>query len=136
MRGIKNEVQSSMDRFSKYLTHACSLMRCNSAINRLNKDESEDSKTVKILRRHQNDILKIINDEVAVFDKIIKYYEVDVSDVQPYDYDFKRIAGYKYNMPLNYMNHKNIELMQKGFNIDIPVDYITGITVDREELYE
>ena len=45
------------------------------------------------------------------------------------------MADYEYDIPYS-ERKKDIEYLQVGYNVIVPVDYVESITVIREELYD
>ena len=132
MSGICQEIEGALKTFSKYLSHACNVMREHSV---LNYSDKTIAKKHYILRKHELDIRKKMKEIGRTFGG---YIEDDVNaydDVEPYDYNFKLMRDYKYEMPISASENK-IEFIQPGYKITIPVDYVNAITVTREELYD
>ena len=60
----------------------------------------------------------------------------DYSDeVVPYDYNYTVLKRYSYEMPYS-GDMKEIDFLQSGCRIEIPVDYLEAVTMRREELYD
>lgn len=136
MSGIVAEVRDSMNRYSRYLSHACTCMRCFSVLNLLH--ESEDSRyyRCRVLDNHRGDIAQVQAAGSSLFRKFVREDEQDNDDVKPYPYDFTRIARYEYPMPLTEQNHRRVPFLQDGNLMEIPVDFIERVTLTREELYD
>ena len=56
--------------------------------------------------------------------------------VLAFSYDFDKASDYLYPMYTGNEGGISIEFLQPGNHIRIPVDFITDISVRREELYE
>lgn len=136
MSGIVADVRESMNRYSIYLSHACTCMRCFSVLNLLH--ESEDSRyyRCRVLENHRGDIAQVQANGSSLFRKFVREEDADMEDVKPYPYDFTRIARYEYPMPLTEQNHRRVPFLQEGHMAEIPVDFIERVTLTREELYD
>ena len=56
-------------------------------------------------------------------------------DAEPYDYDFTAMRSYEYEIPYVRVN-RDIDFLQQGNIVNIPVDYVKSISLKREELYD
>lgn len=132
MSGICKEIENGLKAFSKYLSHACNVMREYSV---LNYSDKTIAKKHHILRKHELDIRKKIEEVGRTFGAYIPEDVGAYDDVEPYDFDFKVLRNYQYEMP-TYSSEDKIEFIQPGHEIIIPVDYVKAITITREELYD
>jgi len=133
MSGILKEIENGVSSFSKYLSHACNVMREFSV---LNYSESSYKKTKHILANHKRIITQKINEVNELFSTYINSDELRLTyDVEPYDFDFTLMRDYEYEMPYAEVR-KDIDYMQQGNKVVIPVDYVESITLTREELYD
>ena len=132
MSGIINNIEASLNEFSVYLSKACNVMRRFSILNYI---ENDGSKTKKIMQKHKNDIEAVMREIYQTFPS----YTADSVGVEDewniYNFDFKKEEAYSYDMPIK-ENDMNIEFLQCGNQIMIPVDYVEAITLNREEMYE
>lgn len=133
MSGILKEIENGVSSFSKYLSHACNVMREFSV---LNFTESSYKKKKNILANHKRIITQKLAEVNELFATYISSNEIRVNDdVEPYDFDFTQMRDYEYVMP--YENaRKDIDYMQAGNKITVPVDYVQSVTLTREELYD
>lgn len=132
MSGICEEIENSLKTFSKYLSHACNVMRQFSI---LNYTEHAVNRKEHILIKHQLDIKKRMEEINMAFSG---YMTPDMKETQmpePFEYDFTLMKNYNYDMPCS-EQRRNIEFMQPGYQIPVPVDYLKAITLTREELYD
>lgn len=133
MSGILKEIENAVNSFSRYLSHACNVMREFSV---LNYSESSYKRTRHILTNHKRIITEKINEVNRLFSTYINSDDLELSfDVEPYNFDFTALRDYEYEMPYSEVR-KDIDYMQAGNRIVIPVDYIESITLTREELYD
>lgn len=132
MSGIIYNIEASLNEFSVYLSKACNVMRRFSILNFI---ENDGSKTKKIMQKHRNDIEAVMREIYQTFPS----YTSDSVSVEDewniYNFDFKKEEAYSYDMPIK-ENDMNIEFLQCGNQIMIPVDYVEAITLNREEMYE
>lgn len=132
MSGICKEIEDGLAEFSKYLSHACNVMREFSILNFAKREENRKE---RILRKHQLDVVRKIEEVNSTFASYISPEIVDTEIPDPFDFDFSVMRNYNYDM--NFLETYNkIVYMQPGNLISVPVDYLKSITVTREELYD
>ena len=84
--------------------------------------------------------------ESIIFEKIKEINELfaaylenedfsNLSETEPYDYDFMSLKEYSYELPYTSVG-KNIEFLQDGNIVSVPVDYLKSVSITREELYD
>ena len=133
MSGILKEIENGVNAFSRYLSHACNVMREFSV---LNYSESSYKKKQHILSNHK----RIIGEKISEVNELFSTY-IDSDDIrltyeaEPYDYDFTVLKDYEYDIPYSEVR-KDIDFLQEGNKIVIPVDYVETFTLTREELYD
>lgn len=133
MSGILGEIDNGVNAFSRYLSHACNVMREFSV---LNYSESSYKKKQHILMNHKRIISQKISEVNALFSTYIDSKEITLNyDVDPYDYDFTVLKDYEYDIPYSGAG-KDIDYLQEGYRIVIPIDYVEAFTLKREELYD
>ncbi len=132
MSGILTEIEDGLKAFSKYLSHACNVMREFSV---LNFKETEAARTTRVLRKHENDLKLKIDNVYELFSNYIDSGLALTDSVEPYPFDFTQLRDYVYEMP--YLEtYSVIEYIQKGNCIPVKVDYVHAVTLTREELYD
>lgn len=130
MHDIFDDIENGLAAFSKYLSHACNVMRAFSIFNYLKS--SEDSVS-DIICKHLYDIQTKIDGISGLFVSIL---EIEgIGDTMPYNYDFTKLADYVYEIPYEEINNE-IEFLQKDNFVSIPIDYVKEIILEREELYD
>ena len=132
MSGIVDDIKRGLDRFSDYISYACNVMRRFSVLNYVKTDAD---KTKKIMLKHQNDISGVIKE---VYKRYPRYAsdEIKIDDEgNIYNYDFRQRAAYQYDMPIA-GETTEIEYLQNGNMIMVPVKYVDRIELTREELYD
>ena len=132
MGGICKEIQDSLNRFSKYISCACNVMREFSV---LKMSESKSAKKQRILDYHKKQIEDKVKDVHEMFSRYVNYDNMYLEESEPYDYDFTVLREYEYRMP-DYDAEKTIEFMQVGNFVKVPVNFIETVTITREELYD
>ena len=60
----------------------------------------------------------------------------EAEQVGAYTYDFTRTVDFSYPVPYTEGMRRQIEFLQPGSTIQVPVDFINRITIRREELYD
>lgn len=89
----------------------------------------------QILKKHEHDIIQKIDEVNALFAGYVDSGCVEDYDIKPYNYDFTVMADYTYEMPF-FDTGRDIDFMQQGHTVTVPVDYVESITLTREELYD
>lgn len=136
MKEISNEVEGSLEQYSEYLTHACNMMRGNSVLNFRRETEDPDEACIRVLKKHEMDILRVRQELHEIFDTFLPSGEVESDPADCYLYDFRRPVDYVYPVPFEQEQKKRIEFMQKGNMIAVPVDFVKHMRVRREDLYD
>ncbi len=133
MSGILNEIERGVSAFSKYLSHACNVMREFSVLH-FSKDSINRKKNV--LSYHKRNIVDRMSDVKELFSDFIDVDEcTDLVPEAPYNFDFSNQDEYEYDMPYSDIQ-KEIEFMQEHNVCSVPVDYIKSVKITREELYD
>ncbi len=133
MSGILREIENGVDAFSRYLSHACNVMREFSVFN---YSENSFRKKQHILSNHKRIISEKIREVNELFSTYIDSDEIRLEyDAEPYDFDFTVIKDYEYDLPYSDVR-KEIDYLQEGNKTVIPVDYVETFTLTREELYD
>lgn len=134
MSGIIKDIESSLEKYSVYLSHACNVMREFSIKRFLMRTDDEDSRKCKIMKSYVHVIENRVDEITRLFSDYLKE-DYDVSAQEPYNYDFTVLADYDFPMP--YVETDNrIEFIQPGYSVSLPVDYINSLMLEREELYD
>ena len=130
MNNIFDDIENGLAAFSRYLSHACNVMREFSVFKYL---KSEGDPAYNILRKHIFDIRTKIDGVNGLFASML---EVDgLDDTMPYNYDFTKLQDYVYDIPYEELDN-TIEFLAKDNFVSIPIDYVRDITLEREELYD
>ena len=132
MDGIYNEVSGSLGQFSKYLSHAGNVMREFAALNAYD-DRQRD--LMYVYRKHELDIENHIKEIAALFSDYVEEGYSTEKEIGPFMYDFEQPTTYSYDIPYN-KERSSIEFLQNGNRVTIPIDYIKGVRLRREELYD
>ncbi len=130
--GICSNITTALSQFAQYLTRAHNVMRDASV---LKQRESAVSKTKRILHYHDMKIKEQIVGLSEIFSKYIDFGNVDIIEMDPYDFDFTVMREYEYDMPSISAN-KRIVFLQQGHEVNMPVDYVRSVMLIREELYD
>ncbi len=132
MAEILGEIESGLDAFSKYLSHACNVMRCFSV---LNYSKKVFITRQNILKKHAWDIERKIDEVTRLFSGYMDIDNLNFQDAVPFDYDFSVLCDYDYEMPYEQIINR-IVFIQPGNEIVIPINYVASIKLEREELYD
>lgn len=134
---IMNDIQSSMKQFSKYLSALCNVRRGYAVQNYAEKNVDEYTKSLRIRRRHQEDIRRR---RAFILENYSDYLGdrscCDETMSRPYDYDFDQTTEYAYPAPFLAGDHRQIEFISSGNFVTVPSSYVTRILVRMERIYE
>lgn len=137
MHGINGEIDGSLALFSRYLSHACNVMRGFSVLNFLERSEDPDTMRIRVLNKHLADIRRTREELREVFGRYVSdHADIDPDKVDAYLYDFSRAVDFPYPVPYSEGMKCQIEFMQPGSTVQVPVNFVKRITVRREELYD
>ncbi len=134
MHDVVLDVTATTDSFSKYLSHACNVMRGYSVLNAHESYEDPQTRGIRILKKHRMDILRCREELHEVFGQYLT--EGPEQEQQPYSYDFARPVDYIYPIPYTEDQRGQIDFMQPGVQVMVPVRFVRRITVRLEELYD
>ena len=137
MQGISNEIDGSLAQFSRYLSHACNVMRGFSVINFREHHEDPNAMRIRVYEKHLADIKRTREELREIFGSYVpERAVVDPEKVDIYPYDFDRAVDFPYPIPYSEGMKCQIEFMQPGNTVQVPVSFVKRITVRREELYD
>ena len=134
---ILNEIQSTMRRFSQYLSAFCNVRRGHSVQNYASKNVDIYTKSLRIRKRHQEDIRKrraYLAEQYGDYLAGSDYCDETMS--RPYEYDFDQRMEYTYPAPFLAGDSRQIEFISSGNYVTVPSSYVTSILVRMEGLYE
>ncbi len=125
-----DDIENGLKAFSRYLSHACNVMRAFSVFNFLKRPRECKQDVIK---KHLCDIQMKIDGINGLF---ININEVDDNrDVLPYDFDFSQLKDYVYDVP-----YEEVDTLVRFITADnlvtVPIDYIVSIDLTMEELYD
>ncbi len=134
---IMNEIQSSMDCFSKYLSAASNVRRGHAVQNYAHKNVDVYTKSLRIRKKHQEDIRR---KRAYLAEEYKDYFGdrrcCDETMSRPYEYDFDHQTEYDYPAPFLAGDCRQIEFISGGNMVTVPSSYITRILVKMEEIYD
>ncbi len=132
-----NEIHSSLKQHSKYLSAVCNVRRGHSVQNFAKKNLDEYTRSLRIRKRHQEDIRKRRAYLVEEYgDYLGDRSCVDEIMSKPYDYDFDQCIEYNYPAPFLAGDCRQIEFISNGNMITVPSSYVKRINVRLEGIYE
>jgi|GEM_PF-6250983 len=132
MSGVLNDIDNSLHAFSRYFSRMCNVMR---AFFVMDYSKNTLSPRQKALKKHESDINKQIDEVMRLFANYVDGQVAIPTDCEPYNYDFTVMGKYDYEMPYPCFDEE-IEYMQAGNKIKVPVNFIKAVTLTREELYD
>ena len=134
---INGEIDGSLALYSRYLSHACNVMRGFSVLKYRERTKDPDVQRVRVLNKHLADIQRTREELREVFGPYFSpASEDDADQVDAYPYDFSRPVDFPYPIPYTEGMKCQIEFMQPGTTVQVPVDFVKRISVRREELYD
>lgn len=136
MRDIENEVDGSLRQYSLYLGHACNVMRGYSVLNFRREKEHPDVTRMRIYRKHLTDIQRLRLELADIFGFFLPQEPQEVDISKGFDYDFTRPVDFPYPMPYSAGQKTFIDFLQKGNQVEAPVDFVRSLRLRREELYD
>lgn len=136
-RETVNEIQTSLKRFSKYLSASYVVRRGHAVQNYAQKNPDEYTQALRIRKKHQEDIRRkraYLAEQYGDYfgDKSI----CDETMSRPYDYDFDQRTEYEYPVPFLAGDSRQIEFISSGNFVTVPFSYVKGIIVRMEGIYE
>ncbi len=134
---IMADINSAMNKFSKYLSASANVRRGHAIKNCANKDTDEYTKSLHIRKKHLEDIRKkraYLAEGYGDYFGDRSYCDETMS--RPYDYDFDQRVEYEYPTPFLAGDARQIEFISSGNFVTVPSSYITSITVRMEEIYD
>lgn len=137
MHEIVKDVSDSMQTYSDYLSHACNVMRGNSVLNFLSETEDPTTMKERILEKHLIDVERTKQELYEIFGPYLDQNRKKVDDeTETFDYDFERAVDYTYPLIYSEGQKAQLDFLQTGNIVEIPVNFVRRLSVRREELYE
>lgn len=125
-----DEIENGLQAFSKYLRHACNVMRAFSIFNFIRRPRERKQDVVK---KHLCDVQMKIDGINGLF---INMAEADENtDVLPYNYDFSKLDDYVYEVPYEVID-TSVRFITRDNVVSVPIDYIIAVDLTMEELYD
>ncbi len=135
--GIMGDVNSSLDKFSKYLSASSNVRKGHNIKNYSKKTSDEYTKSLRIRKKHLEDIRKkraYLAEDYGDYFANKSFCDETMS--RPYDYDFDQITEYEYPAPFLAGDRRQIEFVSSGNFVTVPSSYITSILARKEEIYD
>lgn len=132
MSGILSDIDSGLERFSKYLSHACNVMREFSVLNHY---DTEKSRKINILKKHEHYVLLQFQKAQSIFAGSIDTESKRITENTPFNHDYSKDEVYSYDIMSSIKPGTTMFLFTDNY-VETPVDYIEAITLTREELYD
>ena len=132
MHDICDEIENGMRQFGKYLTHACNVMR---EFYVLKKHKEDTTEKYRILRYHYVSLENKIAEVNELFFNFINFDTINLSEITSYDFDFTVLRDYVYEIP-NIQRAGEVEFIEPGNIVSLPVDYVKSVTLTMEDLYD
>ena len=134
--GAVNAVMGQMSDYSRYLSHACNVMRGYSVVETYEVIGTATDPRILIYRKHQADVRQQREQLRTTFLNFFpKEYEAKPDVEEAYAYEFDRAEDYGYPMPCG-TRQRVVDFLRKDNHVTLPVDFIESITLRTEELYE
>ena len=137
IRIVMNDIYDGLKKFSKYLGAICNVRRGHAVQNYANKNVDEYTKSLRIRKKHQEDIRKKRAYLVEQYgDYLGDRSCCDEVMSRPYEYDFGLKMEYTYPAPFLAGDRRQIEFMSTGNIVTVPSSYVTKVAVRMEGIYE
>jgi len=136
MKGVINDVETSMVDYSLYMSHACNVMRGNAVLNYCREREDPDNAKLRILKKHEIDVMSVREEMGVIFGVFLPRESREVDPELAYPYDFTRAVDFTYPIPFSAEQQSTLEFLQTGNMVNVPVDFVKTLRVRREELYD
>lgn len=136
MKRILNDVDEGQVQYSKYLSHACNVMRGNSVLNFRREHESPEEMKLRVFKKHGYDVLRKREELREIFGAFLPEETGKIDMSESYQYDFTRPVDFPYSVPYQADQHRRVEFLQKGNTVEVPVDFVRRLHIRREELYD
>lgn len=136
MHSIDKEIEDGMASYSKYLGHVCNVMRGFSVVNFCNSRKDPDTLLASVYKKHILDLRQARANTMEVFGQFVSDKELSDQLPEAYDYNFDRAVDYDFPIHFDEGKRRQIEFIQAGNYVYVPVDFIKRVTLRREELYE
>ncbi len=136
-REVLGDIHSALSQFSTYLSALYNARRGHAVQNYSQKNLDEYTKSLRVRRKHQEDIRKrraLLLEDYG--DYLGDYSFCDETMARPYDYDFDIPMEYAYPAPFLAGDERQIEFISNGNSVIVPSSYITKILVRLEGIYE
>ena len=134
---ILSEIESTLKRFSQYLSAFSNARRGHAVQNYASKNLDVYTKSLRIRKRHQEDIRKkraYLAERYGDYLAGSAYCDETMS--RPYEYDFDQRVEYNYPAPFLAGDSRQIEFISNGNYVTVPSSYVTRIIARMEGLYE
>lgn len=137
MDGVMASVAEDLDAVAEYLSHACNVMREFSVLNAIDNDTLKKRRT---LYMHKHEIDKHIDSIYEKFfkyidEKLIEEHAKSIGHGEAFEFDFTDEEPQEYEIPYT-ADSKDIEFLQPGYMVEVPIDYLKEVTMRREEIYD
>ena len=119
-----------------YLGHVCSLIRGHAADNCLRENDDAQQDRCKVYRKHLMDIRDLRAKWGLIFGQFLPAGRELSTDAPPFAYDYRNTTTYRYPINGIQKQYYRVEFLQPGNTVELPVDYVKGLTLRREELYD
>ncbi len=135
---IINDIQSSLRRFSKYLSASSNVRRGHAVRKFATQNLDVYTRSLRIRKKHQEDIKKrraqLLEDYGDYFGDRSTF--CDETMCRPYEYDFDQALEFEYPAPFLAGDKRQIEFISGGNFVSVPSSYVTRISVRMEGIYE
>lgn len=136
MKGIVDEADNALEDYSRYLSHACNVMRGNSVLNYRRETEDPNEFRIRVYKKHRFDLQRTRAELKEVFGPFLPTAVQETDPAEAYAYDFTRPVDFDYPIPFSADQQSTVEFLQKGNQVQIPVDFVKCVTIRREDLYD
>ena len=136
MKGVVDDVDGSLLQYSLYLSHACNMMRGYSVLNFRQEHENPEEVKLRVLKKHLCDLQRTREELREVFGPFLPETVEEGEPQDGFAYDFSRPVDFAYPIPYSPDGRGQIEFLQVGNTVEVPVDFVRRMSIRREDLYD
>lgn len=134
---IITNINEAASAFGEYLSLICTYMKAQSMISGSEDAENSEKSYRALLRMHKysiEDAIECIQMWATAFDMKLSRQTIQSSD-EFYEFDRMPAECPIYYMKINKIEN-NIKLFGNGYPLTAPYDFVSGLKITREEIYE
>ena len=112
------------------------MMRGYSVLNFRQEHENPEEVKLRVLKKHLCDLQRTREELREVFGPFLPETVEEVDPQDGFAYDFSRPVDFAYPIPYSPDGRGQIEFLQVGNTVEVPVDFVKRMSIRREDLYD